>query len=76
MYAWWTAFGNHATNAPYTITHTTGTSTVVTNQEIDGGQWNLFGTYAFNAGTGGYVELSNNANEYVTADAVKFELVP
>jgi hypothetical protein len=74
--AWWTAFPNHATNAPYTIRHSTGAAVVPTNQEANGGQWRGLGTYHFNAGTGGYVELSNNANEYVTADAVKFELVP
>jgi hypothetical protein len=45
---------------------------VLTNQEINGGQWNLIGTYSFAAGTNGYVELNNAANEYVVADAVMF----
>jgi hypothetical protein len=75
VYAWWTAYPNHATNAPYVIHHTAGTSTVTTNQESNGGHWNLLGTYGFAAGTAGYVEVNNNANEYVVADGVKFELV-
>jgi hypothetical protein len=75
VYAWWTQYPNHATNAPYVIRGSVGTSTVVTNQEINGGMWNLLGTFDFAAGSGGYVELSNRANEYVTADGVKFELV-
>jgi hypothetical protein len=76
VYAWWTQYPNHATNAPYTIRGSSGAATVVTNQEINGGRWNLLGTFSFAAGTGGYVELSNRANEYVTADAVMFERVP
>jgi hypothetical protein len=72
--AWWTAFPNHATNAPYTIRHSGGTTVVRTNQETNGGQWQGIGSYHFNAGTGGYVELSNDANEHVTADAVRLEL--
>jgi hypothetical protein len=74
--AWWTAYPNHATNAPYTIRHSTGTTVVRTNQETNGGQWRDLGTYRFNAGTAGNVELSNDANEYVTADAIKLELIP
>jgi hypothetical protein len=75
VYAWWTQYPNHATNAPYVIRSSTGTTTVLTNQELNGGKWNYFGTFDFAAGTGGYVELSNRANEYVTADGVKFERV-
>jgi len=74
--AWWTAFPNHATNAPYTIRHSAGSTVVRTNQETNGGQWRDLGTYPFNAGTTGIIELSNDANEYVTADAIKLELVP
>ena len=75
VYAWWTQYPNHATNAPYTIRTSTGAITVLTNQELNGGKWNYFGAFDFAAGTGGYVELSNRANEYVTADAVMFERV-
>ena len=72
VYAWWTAYPNHATNAPYVIRDSAGAHTVLTNQETNGGQWNLFGTYSFAAGANGYVELNNAANQYVVADAVMF----
>jgi alpha-L-rhamnosidase len=75
VYAWWTSYSNRATNAPYTIYYNGGNQTVTVNQETGGGQWNLLGTYSFLAGTVGYVKLSNNANEYVIADAVEFEYV-
>ena len=47
VYAWWTQYPNHATNAPYTIRGSSGAATVVTNQEINGGRWNLLGTFSF-----------------------------
>ncbi|TCO44908.1 hypothetical protein EV646_10980 [Kribbella antiqua] len=34
------------------------------------------GTFAFKAGTTGYVELSDNADGYVIADAVRFRRQP
>jgi hypothetical protein len=46
---------------------------VEVNQEVNGGQWNLLGTYPFAAGTSGSVVLSDEADEYVIADAIKFE---
>jgi hypothetical protein len=74
--AWWTAHPSHATNAPYTITHAGGAATVRVDQEVNGGTWNVLGTFPSAAGTGGYVQLSNDADGYVVADAVKFEPVP
>jgi len=73
VYAWWKASSNRATNAPYTIYYDGGSQTVKVNQEINGSQWNYLGNFSFAAGTSGYVVLSDEANEYVIADAVKFE---
>jgi hypothetical protein len=73
VYAWWKASTNRATDAPYTIYYDGGSVTVDVNQEVNGDQWNLLGTFPFAAGTSGYVVLSDNADEYVIADAVKFE---
>ena len=73
VYAWWTAYTNRATNVPIDIISTSGTSTVQVNQQANGGQWVLLGTYSFNAGTGGSVLIRNTAtNGYVIADAVRF----
>jgi alpha-L-rhamnosidase len=69
----WTSHPNRATNAPYTIHHAGGTTKVRVNQEEQGGSWVSLGTYNFDHGTSGHVMLSNDANEYVVADAVMFE---
>jgi hypothetical protein len=74
VYAWWAAYSNRATAVPITVTHAGGTAApFYANQQQNGGAWNLVGSYTFNAGTGGYVEISNTGTSgYVIADAVKF----
>jgi hypothetical protein len=89
VYARWVAGPSMATNAPYTIYYyliecdeevppncTCGgmvSETVTVDQQVSGGQWILLGTYPFPAGTSGYVMLSDNADGYVIADAIKWE---
>jgi len=73
--AWWTTNPNRATNSPFTIHSNAGDTTVACNQEVNGGMWNTLGTFTFDAGTTGYVKLTNAANEYVIADAVQFVLI-
>jgi hypothetical protein len=68
VYAWWNSAAGQASNAPYTVNHASGTSVVAKNQQIDGGKWNLLGT--FDMGAGDYVQLNDNANGYVVADAI------
>jgi RHS repeat-associated protein len=74
VYAWWTANPNRATNATYTVAYSGGTAAVMVNQQTNGGAWNLLGTFDFAPGTGGSVSLTDQANGYVTADAIR--LVP
>jgi predicted CXXCH cytochrome family protein len=76
VYAWWKANSNRATDAPYTVNYNGGSQTIDVNQEINGSRWNLLGTFAFAAGASGSIVLSNDANEYVIADAVKFKPQP
>lgn len=73
VYVWWTYHSNRSTNVPYRVRHAGGTSTVTVNQRdpATAGRWVLMGTYNFNAGTGGYVEVSSE-NGQASADAVKF----
>ncbi len=73
VYAWWVTGTNRATNAPYTINYEGGSETVRVSQRIKGGQWNYLGTYAFGIGTYSVV-LSDDANNYVIADAIKVSL--
>ena len=70
VYARWTQHPNRATDAKYTVSHAGGSQTVVVNQEVGGGQWNLLGTYAFGAGAA-TVTLTDEADGYVIADAVR-----
>ncbi|MER7244795.1 exo-alpha-sialidase [Kribbella sp. NPDC000426] len=78
----YTADPNRASNAPYVVHHAGGTTTVAVNQQVRGvpdprtGEWVSLGTFTFNAGLDGYVELSDNANGYVIADAVRWRRLP
>jgi alpha-L-rhamnosidase len=76
VFARWTSHPNRATNAPYTIHHAAGQTTVRVDQEQNGGKWMLLGEFDFPPGTGGHVVLSNDADEFVVADAVAFSPVP
>ncbi|MEQ8821088.1 MAG: phosphodiester glycosidase family protein [Sumerlaeia bacterium] len=75
VYARWAAGSNRASAAPYVIYHANGSSTVYKNQQIDGGTWQLLGTYDFNGGLGTRVALScwTSSGSYVVADAIMFE---
>lgn len=73
VYARWTAGTNRATNAPITVVHRDGASSVQVNQQADGGVWMPVGTFPFDLGTNGYVVISNEGTAaYVIADAVAF----
>ena len=68
-----TSVDDEATNVPYLIKHHGGQSNGIVDQTKNHGRWNSLGTYFFNTGTSSYVELTNNANGVVIADAIKFE---
>ncbi|MFH1413962.1 MAG: PKD domain-containing protein [Candidatus Omnitrophota bacterium] len=76
IYVWWTDFSNRSTSAPYTVTYDGGSQTFNRNQRVNGGQWNLLGTFSFNNTAGGTVRLNvpRATSTYTTysADAVKF----
>ncbi|MCX7625702.1 MAG: polysaccharide deacetylase family protein [Candidatus Sumerlaeaceae bacterium] len=73
VYARWTSAPDRATNATYQITHATGTSSVVVNQQTGGGQWQVLGTFGFSPSAPAQVLISDAANGTVSADAVWFE---
>lgn len=73
---WYIQGGNRANDAPFTIHHAGGSSTVNVNQQVAGEVWLDLGEFTFNAGTGGSVTLGNDASpSVVIADAVRFTLV-
>ena len=69
VYAKWTANANRATNATYTINHASGSTPIAVNQQANGGQFNLLGTFSLNGSSN--ITLTDNANGYVIADAVQ-----
>ncbi|MFZ1748271.1 MAG: RHS repeat-associated core domain-containing protein, partial [Nitrospirales bacterium] len=70
VYARWAADAGNATNASYTVHYAGGTTAVPMNQTQNGGQWNLLGTFNLNPASNSKVELSDQANGRVVADAV------
>ncbi|WP_157877342.1 golvesin C-terminal-like domain-containing protein [Streptomyces odonnellii] len=68
---WYTAHTNRASNAPYVVNHAQGSTTVRVDQRERGGQWVSLGSYPFTAGRPATVELSDAADGYVVADAVR-----
>ena len=61
-------------DARYTIHHLGGETLKHVNQQMGGGMWIYLGTYLFDKGTQGFVELTNLSSDLgvVTADAVRF----
>ena len=78
IYEWHSAGANRTTDAPYVVTSTSGSQTIRVNQQVNGGQWNLIGTFSFNTGTAGRVQIKDNftTGSVVIADAVKFVFTP
>ncbi len=82
MHATWSVNANRATNAPFTIRDGAATlTTVLANQELApndlsdaGASWEELALVTIASGTL-VVELRNNANEFVIADAVRIERV-
>ena len=83
VYATWVGDSSHASNAPYTVLDgTTPLATVELNQQatptdatIDGQAWQSVGVYSATSGKL-VIQLSDNANGYVVADAVRVVEVP
>ena len=79
VYISYRSLPNSTSSALYKVHHLGGESSFAVNQKIGGGTWVYLGTFEFDKGTGGYVELSCSVPEgrkfirgtYVCADAVK-----
>ncbi|MBW1860704.1 MAG: hypothetical protein JRI70_11830, partial [Deltaproteobacteria bacterium] len=76
VYVWYKEHSNRARNAKYTVYYNGGSETISVNQEVRGSKWNLLGTFPFLAGTSGYVQLTDDADEYVIADAIMLAKPP
>lgn len=72
----YSALANRATNVPIAIRHAGGTAHITLNQRLtppDGGFFFPVGTYRFDAGNSGCVEIRNEATDgHVMVDAVQW----
>ena len=76
VYLRWTSGTNRASAAKVVVNTPSGQRTQYVNQRLNGGAWNLLGTYYFKAGyatgSGSVTLWATGANGYVVADAVRF----
>jgi len=66
---------DRASNAPYTVAYADGkTKTITMNQKqiALANDWQILGTFPFEEGTSGSISLTNETDDSVAADAVKF----
>ncbi len=75
VYAWWPQGANRSATAPYIVYHGATSTTVNVNQQINGGKWNLLGTWTDFVSGNNTVKLScwTTAGYVVMADAVKWQ---
>lgn len=75
VYTWHSQGSNRTLGAPHVVTHAQGTDTVYINQEMNGGAWNYVGTYSFDAGSSGYMRVTDafaDGGQVVIGDAIAF----
>jgi hypothetical protein len=75
VYAWTPSGGNRATDQLYRVSHTGGITQVTVNHRRVGNGLVYLGTYYFDAGTSGYVDISNksaSSGSVVIADMIRF----
>lgn len=78
VFGWWKdkfsiiVPSNRATNAPFTINYSGGSTTIPVDQTNIYKEWKSLGVFYFSEGNSGSVVLSNNANGRVVADAMRF----
>ena len=73
VYAWWNISSGNSTQVPITIQASGANNTVTVNQQSNGAQWVLLGSYNFTGDGSEYVEVQDAGNGgYAVADAVRF----
>jgi hypothetical protein len=71
VYAWWWASSERPADVPYTVNHLGGSSVIRVNQRINGQQWNLLGTFAFDGLGSVLVSDAASSGAYIVADAIR-----
>ncbi|MDB6121455.1 MAG: Fibronectin type domain protein [Pedosphaera sp.] len=79
VYEWHAQGANRTVGAPHIITYNGGSQTVNVNQQLNGGQWNLLGTFNFAVGNSGNVKITDgfaDVGQVVIADAIQVVYLP
>ncbi|MCX7964182.1 MAG: FAD-dependent oxidoreductase [Candidatus Sumerlaea chitinivorans] len=74
IFIWYPQASNRATDAPFTIYHAGGQTTVLVNQQLNGGVWLSLGQFQFRADGSAKLVLSNaisDPSKLVVADAAR-----
>ncbi|MBU6951602.1 PQQ-binding-like beta-propeller repeat protein [Hahella sp. HN01] len=71
VYARWAAQSNRTSTATYRVKTATGNEAITVNQRINGGSWQLLGTYELDGSAA--IALSDDVNGVVIADAIQIE---
>jgi|GEM_PF-1223835 len=73
VFVWWAKCWVCASNAPYTVNHAGGSTTILVNlnDRQKAGQWNSLGVFSFNTGTSGSIVVTDNADGRLVADAIR-----
>ena len=69
--AWWPGLATNATNAPFRVYHSSGSTLMTMNQTINGKQWNDLGTYTFTPGDYSVLLTDAVSSGNVVADGVQ-----
>lgn len=79
VFIWYPQGSNRASNAPWSVVYSGGTTNIPVDQTVGGGDWRLLAAARpFAPGTNGFVQLSNGtgaAGKVVLADGVRFSFV-
>ncbi len=78
VYEWHPAGSNRTIGAQEIVSYNGGSQTFTINQQVNGGTWNLLGTFNFASGTSGSVKITDGHTDtanVVMADAIKFVYV-
>ncbi|HXA62160.1 MAG TPA: hypothetical protein VNW94_23675 [Streptosporangiaceae bacterium] len=70
---WYPANTASTTAAQYVVHHRNGEDRQTVNQQQNGSQWRVLGTYDFDAGADGFVRLEVHDNAYHRASAARFK---
>ena len=75
IYAWYSPNTDRSASAPFTIYHSSGSTTVTVDQRSGGYGWTYLGEYALDPAQSPRVVITGASDGIVVADALKFQKV-